>query len=55
MSDAERGDLRASGALANFIADMRKRLEIEGRSQEYKSQFWRSLKQEMAHIVKETS
>ena len=52
MSEAQRGDARAQGALANFIAGMK--LEMTGgfnRSPEYQEQFWNSLKAEMQQFI----
>ena len=43
MSEEQRAECRAQGALDNFRADMAARLEREGRSPEYIDNFWRNL------------
>jgi len=47
MSDEQRAEYRAQGALANLVADMSYKMEREGRSQEYQDSFWRALDEEM--------
>jgi hypothetical protein len=47
MSDIEKADFRAQGAFDNFLVEMERTLEREGRSPEYKAQFWRSLNEQM--------
>ncbi len=47
MSDIEKACARAEGAFTNFIAEMEDKLEREGRSPEYKAQFWRELNGQM--------
>jgi hypothetical protein len=55
MPDAQKGDYRAHGALDNFIAEMRAKLEREGRSEDYCNAFWEGLKDaasDFAHLGK---
>ena len=51
MSDFERGDARAQGALANFLLAMRNELNGFDRSDEYKAQFWATLRAEMLNYA----
>ena len=51
MSDVERGDARAQGAFANFLQGMRNELNGFDRSDEYKAQFWATLRAEMANHI----
>lgn len=47
MTDKERADYRAQGALDSFLRSMGEKLEQEGRSKDYRLQFWTSLRFEM--------
>ena len=51
MSDTEKADYRAQGALQNFILDMQGKLSRENRSPEYQAQFWQSLRHEMGAML----
>jgi hypothetical protein len=51
MSDMERGDARAQGSLANFVAGMRCEMQSGRHSAEYVKQFWQSLREEMATMA----
>ena len=44
MPEADKGGFRAQGALDNLIAEMRAKLEREGRSESYCAAFWEGLK-----------
>lgn len=51
MSEAERGDARAQGALAFFLEAMGREMDVKQRSPEYREQFFRSLRAEMGEYV----
>jgi len=44
MSERERGESRAQGALDNFLKQMAEKLEQENRSKEYIEAFWREMR-----------
>lgn len=44
MSEEQKAVCRASGAFDNFLADMKMRLEREGRTPEYITTFWDNLR-----------
>jgi hypothetical protein len=48
MSETERGDARAQGALDNFIQGMKCEMQSRRHSDEYVKQFWATLREEMA-------
>ena len=55
MSETEKADCRAQGALTDLIHGFIIGLDIENRSDEYRQQFWASLKSEMAFYVKDAN
>lgn len=54
MSEREKADFRAQGALQNFILEMQGNLNRERRTPEYQAQFWASLRGEMRHMIRES-
>lgn len=48
MSEAERGAVRAEGALNDFLFDMKTELEFKDRSAEYRAEFWNQMAKEFA-------
>jgi hypothetical protein len=51
MSDAERGESRAQGALDNFLHEMEAKLYSENRSREYCKSFWAALYKHMETLT----
>lgn len=51
MSDTERAECRAQGALDNFLIAMRKEMVDKQRSPEYQETFFESLKDTMADFI----
>lgn len=47
MSDFEKAECRAQGALDNFINTMREEMKTRDRSPEYENSFWLALEQAM--------
>ncbi len=51
MSEAERGDARAQGALAFFLEAMGREMDVKQRSKEYREQFYATLRVEMSRYI----
>lgn len=50
MSEADKGQARATGALVTFFADMQREMNARNRSPEYRAQFWKELQEQMTHM-----